>query len=136
MVGRVVEAQRASLEAAVRGSSRVGRARPWLLVLFVAAVAAHLVVLYLPGGPATEPGAEIPGLDKLIHVIAFAVPTFLAVSLSGRRRAAVPFLLHAPLSEWVQHVAVPQRTGDVWDVSADVAGVVLGLWLARPRTSS
>ena len=42
------------------------------------------------------------------------------------RLAAVVFAVHAPLSEVIQHVVLPGRSGDVWDAVVDLAGVGLG----------
>ena len=50
------------------------------------------------------------------------------------RLAALVFAVHAPLSEIVQHVVLPGRSGDVWDAVVDVVGVGLGvLALVLPR---
>jgi len=43
---------------------------------------------------------------------------------------AAVFLAHAPVSELVQHVGYPGRTGDPADVLADAAGVLVGVGLA------
>jgi VanZ family protein len=104
-------------------------------VLLVVAVAAHLVVLYLPGQDVPQTGFEVPGLDKAIHVVAFGVPTLAAVVLGRSAWWALPFVVHAPVSEAVQATFVPHRSGDPWDVAADLVGValavVLAVWLRR-----
>ena len=38
---------------------------------------------------------------------------------------ALAFALHAPVSELVQHVALPGRSGDAWDAVLDLVGVGL-----------
>ncbi|MDY6054752.1 VanZ family protein [Micrococcus sp.] len=101
------------------------RARALLGTLLAFALAAHLLVLYLPGDDVPQAGVEIPGLDKAIHVIAFAVPTLLAVLLAGRLWPALVFAVHAPVSEVFQAAQARGRTGDPWDVVADLAGVGL-----------
>jgi VanZ family protein len=42
------------------------------------------------------------------------------------RAAVLIFAVHAPLSELVQHYALPGRTGDVWDAVLDLVGVAVG----------
>lgn len=100
-------------------------------VLLVLAVAAHLVVLYLPGEDVPAEGFEIPFLDKLIHVAVFAAPTLAAVVLGRSAWWSVPFLVHAPVSEWAQATFVRQRSGDLWDIVPDVVGVVLAVAVGR-----
>ncbi len=91
------------------------------------AVLVQLVVLYLP----TAPGAaSLPGADKVVHLLVFAVPVLLLLLV----RAPVPMVLgafaaHAVVSEAVQSAWLPERSGDVTDVVADLAGVALG-WAA------
>ena len=101
-------------------------------MLLALAVAAHLVVLYLPGQDVPQAGFEIPGLDKLIHVITFGVPTLAAVVLGCNAWWALPFAVHAPVSEVVQATFSSQRSGDPWDAVADLVGVVLAVLVARP----
>ena len=104
-----------------------------LLAVLAVVVVVHLVVLYLPGSDVPQTGFEVPGLDKTIHVLAFAAPTWAAVRLGSSWWWALPFAVHAPVSELVQHAWVPLRTGDPVDVVADLAGVVLGVVAARRR---
>ena len=102
----------------------------WALAV---AVVVQLVVLYLPGEQVPEAGFAVPGLDKAIHVAVFALPAFLAVGRGRSAWWALPFAVHAPVSELVQHAWVPLRTGDPVDVVADLAGVVLGVLAAWSR---
>ena len=84
----------------------------------------QLVVLYLPQAPG---GPQIAGLDKVVHLSVFAVPAVAALLAGVRARWALGILaVHAPVSELVQHFALPQRSGDVLDVMADLSGVALG----------
>lgn len=92
-------------------------------------VALHLYVLYVPQAPGESP---FPHSDKAIHVIVFAAPVFLAISLGfAQRWVAAVGAGHAVVSEMVQHVALPDRSGDIWDVAADLVGVGLGVLCAR-----
>lgn len=104
--------------------------RAWQIA-FLLAVAVNLAVLYAPS-PGGAPAVR--GLDKVIHVVVFA-----AVAYSGARaglpaRALVPaLLLHAVVSELVQHTLLPSRTGDPLDLVADGFGTLVGWVLVRGR---
>ncbi|MGJ5590301.1 VanZ family protein [Micrococcus lylae] len=113
-----------------RGRRPLAPVWAWAMLLLLA-VAVHLTVLYLPGEQVPEAGFQVPGLDKLVHVLAFGVPTFAAVVLGRSARWSLPFLLHAPVSEWAQASLAAQRSGDPWDVVADVVGVLLGVLAGR-----
>ncbi|WP_277452272.1 VanZ family protein [Janibacter sp. DB-40] len=101
-------------------------------------LALQLVVLYLPSAPG--PPAPIPHADKLVHALVFAAPVLVA-GLARRwwwSVVAAACLLHAPVSEAVQQALLPGRSGDAWDVVADLCGVVgasigVSLWFRRPR---
>jgi VanZ family protein len=91
-------------------------------------VLAHLLALYWPRLDLRGPGT---GTDKLAHVLLFAAPVLAAYAARVPRRAWVvaAVAVHAPLSEWLQHAVLPNRSGDAWDAVADLAGVVLGVTL-------
>lgn len=96
----------------------------------VAALAVHLLALYLPGSP--DPGPDlVPHLDKVVHVGLFAVPTFLVRRVTTAWWPVALVVAHAPVSELVQYWLVPYRSGDVLDLVADLVGVALGVWGAR-----
>jgi hypothetical protein len=108
-------------EPFLRGSNRL-----WRLAL-VLAIVLQLIALYLPRAPA---GPRVTGLDKVVHVCIFAAPALAALMAGIRARWVLGVLtVHAPVSELIQHFALPQRSGDVFDVMADCAGIALG-WLA------
>jgi hypothetical protein len=91
---------------------------------FGAALAVQLMVLYAPRAPA---GPPVNGFDKVIHLAIFAAPAFAALMVGIRARWALGILaLHAPISELIQHFALPHRSGDVFDAVADIIGVLLG----------
>ncbi len=104
-------------------SGRTGR--PVVVGLLLLSVAVQLVVLYSPegGGPALFPQA-----DKVVHLGVFLVPVALAV-VAGLRRWVVGavFATQAVLSEVVQAVFLPHRSGDPLDALADLTGVALGV---------
>lgn len=112
--------------------------RSRLLVGLSAAVAVvlQLCVLYWPLVTVEGP---VSWTDKVVHVLVFAVPTYL-VGAALRRKAWVGwvvavFLVHAPVSELIQYFFLPGRSGDLWDAVVDVIGVALaaGLLLVRAR---
>jgi len=99
--------------------------RPGVLVLLALSVAVQLVVLYAPEG--AGPGL-FPQADKVVHLLLFLVPAALAVVAGFRRRAVgAVFAAQAVLSEVVQAVLLPHRSGDVLDAVADLTGVALGV---------
>jgi VanZ family protein len=92
--------------------------------LAVASVVVQLLVLYWPVVTVEGP---VSWTDKVVHVLVFAVPTFLVGrALGSVRTAVIIFAVHAPLSELVQHLLLPGRSGDVWDAVVDLVGVALG----------
>jgi VanZ family protein len=93
-------------------------------VAFGVAIAVQLIAVYAPVGPG---GPEVTGLDKVVHILIFFAPALAALMMGLRARWALGILaLHAPVSELIQHFALPQRDGDLFDVMADLMGVVLG----------
>ncbi len=97
--------------------------RLWLVALGIA-LAAQLTALYWPAVPA---GPTVPGLDKLVHISIFAGPA-LAALMAGISAPWVfgILVMHAPLSELIQHFALAHRSGDMFDLVADFAGIGLG----------
>lgn len=97
--------------------------RSLALVMLLAALAWQVWSLYLVTGTGPAP---FPHADKVVHVALFAVPTLIA-PLAGVRWqvAAVVMAVHAPISELIQHVWLPGRTGDPFDVVADLVGVAI-----------
>lgn len=89
----------------------------------VLAVVVQLLVLYWP--LVTLEGPVI-WTDKVVHLLVFAVPTYaVGRALGSARTAVLAFALHAPVSELVQHLVLPGRSGDLWDVVFDLTGVAL-----------
>ena len=99
------------------------RARRWRL-LFIASLVVQVAVVYAPSAPGA---GELHGIDKVVHVAVFALPAASGL-MAGLRPSWLLCLLalHAPVSELLQHVALPHRDGDVGDVLADLTGVVAG----------
>ncbi|MBK8459614.1 MAG: VanZ family protein [Micropruina sp.] len=108
--------------------------RRWLPTLAVVAVIGHLLALYLPGSDLLPTGP--PGLDKVVHVALFAVPTALLIWWTGRRRLVVcAFAVHAVVSELVQGYVIPNRSLEALDMLADVVGIGLA-WSVTGRSRS
>lgn len=111
----------------------LGRTRDLVRVAAGVAVVLQLCVLYWPVVTVEGP---VSWTDKVVHVFVFAVPTYLVGWALRRVSLAVAiFLVHAPLSELVQHFLLPGRSGDIWDAVVDVIGVALAasLLLVRAR---
>jgi hypothetical protein len=99
---------------------------------FAIASAIHLLALYTPRQVGPEMG--IPYIDKVGHVLVFAIVAYTGLKAGLRARPlGVVLLLNAVLSEVVQHFVLPQRSGDAFDTLADAAGVALGLFAATRR---
>lgn len=96
----------------------------WLVTgVAVIAVVAQLLVLYWPVVTVEGP---VSWTDKVVHLLVFAVPTYaVGRALGSVRTAVVVFALHAPVSELVQHFALPGRSGDPWDAAVDLVGVAI-----------
>ncbi|GAB3759097.1 VanZ family protein [Microlunatus parietis] len=116
--------------------SREGRvARRVLLGAAVISCLAQLIALYRPAGP---PAPDlVPHLDKVGHLVIFAVPVLLIMLWRAARRRGRPgpwfgtaviaiFVGHAVLSEVVQGALLPDRSGDLFDVGADLLGIAIG----------
>ena len=100
----------------------------------VLSVVAHLAVLYWPVVTVAGP---VTWSDKVVHGLVFAVPTYLVGRIVGRPLwVALVFGAHALVSELSQHLFLPGRSGDPWDVVADVTGVALATWALEVRARS
>ena len=123
-----------------RGPSVPARGAGLLLALALV-VLLQLAVLYAPGDAVPSAGLQVPGLDKLVHAAVFALPAALIRTARLGRLPLVLLALHAPVSELLQLTLVPHRTGDPWDVAADLVGLLAGtlagaLWeRRRPRSA-
>lgn len=102
------------------------------IVVATVAVALNLAVLFAPSAPTPPSGG--PPLDKLVHVLVFALPTYALIRAGlPRRWVLAALVLWAPVSELAQLMLLDQRTGSWQDALADLVGIALGGWLARPR---
>ncbi|HEX7352881.1 VanZ family protein [Brachybacterium sp.] len=116
----------------------VGGSLVWRAGLLGLAVLLN-IGFYLPSLPEGIPGVGAPGLDKIVHLLVFAVTVFAAGQLlAPRKRFPMGWIVsiaiaHALLIELVQLVVLPQRSGDGLDVLFDVIGIALGigLWIGE-----
>jgi hypothetical protein len=124
--------------------AQVSVLRGWHLAAAAALLAVSLQLwgLYRVAGPPRP--AWFPYADKLEHAVGFALTVLLillTVTLRGvdwqwppRRTSALvvgAFAAHAVASELIQHQWYRYRTGDPFDVVADLAGIAAGLLLLR-----
>lgn len=102
----------------------------WLIIV--------VFVLLSPRGnlPANE-SLNLPGLDKLVHFILFAILTFLiAMAIEERRFSihvwliGIGLCIFAGLTEIAQ-TFIQDRTGDILDLIADVFGVIAVLLICK-----
>lgn len=111
--------------------------RTAFLVLAAWATVQQGISLY--GPPSDTSGVPaIPGipLDKAGHVALFFIPVFLFRCAGiGWRPLAAAFAVHAVVSEAVQGVFLPDRSGDPLDAVADAVGITAAL-LAAVRLPS
>ena len=86
-------------------------------------------MLFVPRAPAPPP---VPEFDKLVHGGLFLL---LAVTTRWRFGPRLGLLAtvaaYGVLSEIVQAVLLPDRSGDPFDALADATGALLGWLLAR-----
>jgi len=91
---------------------------------FALACAVNLYGLYAPSQPGP---ALFTGADKVGHLLSFAfvMGTGLLAGIPARWLAAA-LLAHAIVSELIQYLVLPGRSGDPVDVVADVVGIGIG----------
>lgn len=85
--------------------------------------------LFSPGTPGVP---EPLYVDKVIHATMFGLPVYLLGRLTRRKWLwAGVFVVYAGLSEVIQYAFVPGRDGDIFDFTADVAGIAVALLALR-----
>ncbi|WP_114855911.1 VanZ family protein [Brachybacterium sp. YJGR34] len=119
-----------------------GGSLPGRLGLVVLALAANLG-FYLPSIPDGTPGLGLPGLDKLVHLLVFALTVWAAGRLLAPLRrfpmgwVVIVALAHALFIELFQLVLLPQRGAEGADLVVDAIGIALGVgaWMLERRRS-
>lgn len=117
---------------------RAGGSLPWRVGALALALAAN-IGFYLPSVPSGVPGSGFPGVDKVVHLVVFALTVWAAGRLLAPRRrfpmgwVVLIALVHALLIELIQLVLLPERGAEAGDVLVDVIGIALGagLWLGE-----
>jgi len=105
-----------------------------------------LLIFIQSSFPSPDFGPELPGMDKLLHLTAYAIMAALAcrafATLPRMRRTGILFLagflfalLFGLSDEWHQSF-VPGRTADCWDLVADGLGGLLGAGVYTWRVRS
>lgn len=108
---------------------RQRRLAAWIVVAL--ALGFHLWGLYTTSPPDVG-GLAFPGLDKVAHVVIFALPTWALLRVvPSPWLALVPMLVHVPVSEWIQATMLPGRGGEIWDGVAGLVGIAIGWWTWR-----
>jgi len=105
----------------------------WEPLLRAAFVLALIIVAYLSLKPGI-PGQIYDGLDKWRHIAAYGVLGFSGTLAFSARRNFWPLLAGLTLYGAALELAqtfVPYRTGSWPDFGANVAGVVIGVFLMR-----
>lgn len=93
--------------------------------LLLVAVVAQFLVLYLPR--VSSPSTGLP-LDKVVHFGVFAAVGALGVLAGVPMRWLVGLLvLQAIASELIQWLVLPNRSGDLGDLVADLLGIAAGV---------
>lgn len=116
-------------EIAGAGGSLAGRVGALVLALVLN------LGFYLPSLPSGLPGAGVPGLDKVVHLVVFALTVWAAGRLLAPRRRfpmgwiVIIAFVHAVFIELVQLALLPERGAESADVLFDVIGIALGLGL-------
>jgi len=103
---------------------------PWASRSFSLAAGLSVAVLFAPSG-----GGEpvFANADKVVHYLLFALLAGTVRWRFGPARRLLWLLFgYAVLSEVIQAVLLPGRSGDVVDVFADIGGAALG-WLVAER---
>ena len=85
--------------------------------------------LYVPRAPGIQTGLP---LDKVVHFGLFALVTWLVIRAGVQPKSVISLMVvQAAASELTQHFFLAQRGGDWWDFAADLAGIAVGVGLAR-----
>ena len=78
---------------------------------------------------------HIPHSDKLVHATMFAILTIvfkfdLKDAKNSEKKllaSIIAIFCFGCLSEYIQYAFIPSRTGNIMDLIADIAGILIGL---------
>jgi VanZ family protein len=97
------------------------------------ATGALIFLVAFVGWASMQPGLAPPshyGLDKVIHIGAFAVLSALATAAAPSRRIALGVfvsLIALGIGSEIAQSFIPGRTGSLLDLASDVGGLVFGV---------
>ena len=97
--------------------------KPWQTLLFFVWTCGIFAALFLP--PPKARVLEVPGLDKVIHLVLYGVFGGLAVPVMGWLSIPGGIILGVT-TEWGQKF-VPHRTADPIDLVTDLIGLGIGV---------
>jgi hypothetical protein len=96
--------------------------------------AVALLSCYVLFAPSPVSGGGVPGADKLVHLALFALLAATARWRFGSSPAVLAAVAaYAVGSEVAQALVLSERSGDVYDVGADLLGAAVGWLLAGRR---
>lgn len=102
----------------------------WLATVLV-------LLLVPPGNLAAHESLKLPGLDKIIHFMLFAILTFLfAKAIEEHRLSMNVWTLGLSISAFagiteIAQTFIKNRNGDILDLCADVLGVIAVLLILK-----
>lgn len=103
----------------------------WVLVVITVGV--QFWALYAPSLP--DVGVDgIPFVDKIGHIIIFALATWALLRVFDLRLVMALMVVQLVVSEVVQGLFLPGRSGDIGDAIADAVGIAVGWWTWRTAT--
>lgn len=99
------------------------------------------VLLVIPGNALPKgPPIDIPFFDKWVHVLLFAVLSWLscvfATGQGDRFKILAAVIVYGIAMEFVQKYLVVNRSFDLVDIVADSLGAWLGVWAAKKWPAS
>lgn len=102
--------------------------------IFYVFLAAITVFLLMPLPPAKDP---VPYLDKVQHIVIFAVLSILGVLAYAQalRKLIIILVIYAAISEVLQFLFTTTRTGEIKDWIADCIGIAIAFWFFSSSNS-
>lgn len=115
---------------ALRPRGPIYRAIAWRPLWLAIGVATALAIVVLSLGRPLAVGPDVPGIDKLNHIVAYAVLTGWFAQLVGSRRSlwfhALAALALGTALEALQALR-PLRSVELYDMAANATGVAIGI---------
>lgn len=100
-----------------------------------------LLIFYLSSIPITQPPpvVEIPFIDVVEHIVEYAIlGGLLLISFRSIKRdgvfAVILLVFLYGFSDEVHQLFTPGRFFDTWDIAADFAGGIIGVFVVKKET--